>query len=177
MQEAVPVPGNGLAEGRHNLSTGRYDGSAAGLRGDQAGVLVDIEHPEHVIGGRENHPGTVRQNHCLEHIHHLGDVGHLEPAGMLVENIQVDGGHHRIPHGVLLEQVAGVGTGLHIVPGAPFVQDEGNLPLRIIRVHNGDVVGQDFLDGIGVCKEVVVLFRGEIRGRFLVVPVRDGVVV
>jgi hypothetical protein len=56
---------------------------------------------------------------------------------VLVEDVEVDGGHNRIAHGVLLVEEARVRARLDREPGAPFIHDQGNFLMRVVPVHDG----------------------------------------
>ena len=94
-----------------------------------------------MVGRSKNHPScSVGKNHCLKYIDHLGNVGHLDPVRVFVENVQAQGRHHSIPHGILLEQVSGIGPRLHLVPGTPFINQKINFTFRVKPVHHFNVL-------------------------------------
>ena len=53
---------------------------------------MDLVHAENVIGGCEHHPLFVGENHRLENVDGLGDVGHPHSIAVLVENIESEAG-------------------------------------------------------------------------------------
>ena len=73
--------------------------------------------------------------------------------------------------------MARVGAGLHVEPGAPFVQQQVDPALGVVGVHNDFVVAQHLFDLQGLGDDVVVFSVREVRGGTFVVPVRHGVVV
>ena len=111
-------------------------------------VLVHLVHLEHVVGrGAHQRAGLlVGQEHRLEHVDGLRDVRHDQPVREPVEHVQVQRGHHRVAHRVLLVQEAGVGARLDVPPGAPLVQDQPDPALRVVPVHHRDVPAQQRLD-------------------------------
>ena len=63
----------------------------------------------------------VGEDHRLQHVDDLGDVGHLHAVVVLVEDVEREAGEHGVAERVLLvEAVAGVAR-LDAIPGAPFV--------------------------------------------------------
>ena len=87
----------------------------------QGGVLEGLVHLEHVVRGREQHLFLVGEDHRLQHVDHLRDVGHAHAVGVAVEDIEVEPRDDGVAHGVLLEQEARVRAGLDVVPRAPFI--------------------------------------------------------
>ena len=53
-----------------------------------------------------------------------------------IEDIQVDTGQHCIPDGVLLIQESRIGSRLHLIPASPFIHDQIHLVLRVITIHD-----------------------------------------
>ena len=134
-------------------------------------------HPEYVIGGCQQHLVALREDHGLEHVDDLGDVGHFQAVGVLVEDVERHGRDDGVAHRILLEEMARGGAGLHVEPGAPFVQQQVDPALGVVGVHNDFVVSQHFFDLQGLGDDVVVFSVREVRGGTFVVPVRHGVVV
>ena len=144
------------------------------------GFLEAFVHVEDVVGGCEHHVSPVflvSQYHGLEHIDHLGDVGHAHAVCIFVEHVEHQGGHHSIAQAVLLVEVSGHGAWLLVPPGAPFVNHEANAFLGVGLVHNLAVLAYDVLDVEAFFQGQVVFFIAESRGLALVPPVLDGVVV
>jgi len=54
-----------------------------------SGALVHLIHVEHVIGGRKQHALALREDHSLQHVHRLSDVGHAYAIAVGMENVQV----------------------------------------------------------------------------------------
>ena len=81
-----------------------------------------------------------------------------------MENIEIEPGDDGVTHGVLLEEMAGVGLRLHIIPCSPFVKNKSDLFLGVESIHNRDVVTEDFvnLNRFGNC--LVVFGRSEVGG-------------
>ena len=53
--------------------------------------------------------------------------------------------HQRIAEGVLLVEKTGVGARLGVIPRAPFVHDQADPPLRVVPVHDGGVLRDEFI--------------------------------
>jgi len=60
----------------------------------------------------------------------------VHAIGVGVDDVQADGGQHRVLHRVLLIQEAGIGAGLHWVPGAPFVEGDADVLFRVVLGHD-----------------------------------------
>src|SRR5699024_2151768 len=137
-------------------------------------------HREHVVGGGE-HEGTgvrVGEDHRLQHVHRLGDVRHDQALGVAVEAVEVDARHERVPHRVLLVQEPGVGAGFDVPPGAPLVQHQPDLLLRVVAVHDRGVAGDQLLGAGGVGEGAVpLLVAGPSGGALLLPAAGEGVVV
>ena len=83
----------------------------------------------------------------MEAVDGLSEVGHLDLAGVAVEDVE---GHRRV-QGVpqrdrLAEDVVGAELGAAAVPVAPFVDDEPGAVRGIVPAHDGPVVVDDVLD-------------------------------
>ena len=138
---------------------------------------MDVEHTEDVVCGRQHHLAFAREDHRLQHVCKLGDIGHLQPVCILVEDVQAQCGHHGITHRVLLVQVTWVVSGFYIEPRSPFVQEQGDTLFRVIGIHHGDVAAKEILHLDRLAQHLVVFGRSEIDGRSLGVPVHHCVVV
>ena len=148
--------------------------------GQIGGFLEVAIHLEHMVGRREHHVARalgVGENHRLEYIHHLCDVGHLHPFGVLVEDVEREGGHHCVAHTVLLVEVSTYGARFLVPPSAPFVHHEGHAVLGVGLVHHGDVVFHQFVHLEAGEERVVVFAVGEAGGRPVFAPVAHGIVV
>lgn len=102
-----------------------------------------------MIGRSQNHvTGSlgVGENHRLEHVDHLSDVCHLDAVSMAMEDIEREGCHESIAHGVLLIEVALDGSWFLIPPGSPFIYEKTNLLLWVSLVHDGFVLLDDILN-------------------------------
>src|SRR5699024_10275297 len=87
-----------------------------------------------------------------------------------METVEMDRGHQGVTHGVLLVQEAGVGAGLDVPPGAPLVDDQSDLLMRVVVVHDGGVASHQLLGAGGAGQGQVPLLGGELGGAALVVP-------
>ena len=139
-------------------------------------ILVDLVHLEDVVGRGQDHLGAAREDHRLQDVHDLGDVGHLDPLRVFVEEVEVEGGDDRVAHRALLEEVARVGAGFDVKPGAPFVDEQADAALRVVAVHDLDVALQDGLEAEGLGEDVVVLGVGEVGRGALAVPFDDRII-
>ncbi len=74
-----------------------------------------------MVGGGEEHPGAVGEDHGLEDVDHLGDVSEADAFGVAMEGIEVNSGDKGVADGVLLIEESGVGPWFDGVPGTPFV--------------------------------------------------------
>ena len=124
-------------------------------------------HLEDVVRGRQHHPVVLRQNHGLEDINYLGDVGHLQAVGIFMKNVERKGSHEGIAQGVLLIEVAGNGTRLLVPPCAPFVQNQRNLLLGVVTVHDGTMLLDDIFHLATLAQRPVIVLVGKLRGRAL----------
>ena len=66
------------------------------IKRQQRGILVHLEHVEHVIGRREQHLLAFSQDQCLQHVNRLRDVRHTHAIAMVVEDVQRYGRNQRI---------------------------------------------------------------------------------
>src|SRR5699024_6009481 len=79
---------------------------------------------------------------------------------------------------VLLVQEPGVGAGFDVPPGAPLVQHQPDLLLRVVAVHDRGVAGDQLLGAGGVGEGAVPLLVAEPSGGALLLPAAgEGVVV
>ena len=128
--------------------------------------------------GREHHLRTVGEHHGLQDIDRLRDVGHLDAVGVLIEDIERHSRDHRIAHGVLLVEEAGVSAGLDVIPGTPLVHDQADALFRVVAVHDRAVTAHQIVDKERLLQRLAVFFLGKIRRAALVLPVaRHGVIV
>ena len=131
-----------------------------------------------VVGGGLDHLGTFGEDHALQHVDDLGDVGHNHPVAVLVEDIQMESRYHGVPHGVLLIQEAGVGAGLHAKPGAPFVHNQAYSVFGIVLVHDSQVAVDQLFHPLGLHQSDVVHRTVEVQSTSLDFPTQGvGVVV
>ena len=117
----------------------------AGIEGDrhERRVLERHVHLEDVVRGRQDHLLLVGENHRLQHVDHLGDVGHPHAVGVAREDVEVERREDRVAQAVLLHEESRVAAGQRRVPCAPFIDHQGELLLRIVLVHDGRVLGDD----------------------------------
>ena len=142
--------------------------------------METLVHLEHMIGRSEHHVATaflVGENHRLEHVHHLGYVGHAHAVGVLVEDVEHERGHHGIAHAVLLVEVAGYGAGLLVPPCAPFVNHQRDLLLWVGLVHDGAMLAHHIVHVEALVECEIVLLGSEDGGLAFVIPVLHRVVV
>ncbi|SCI07311.1 Uncharacterised protein [uncultured Ruminococcus sp.] len=140
MQNAVAIHRGGLAQ-QGDPAAGRAGFPCFQPAADQCGFLVNTEQVEDVVGWGKHHFGPLGQNHGLQHVDHLGDVCHFDAAAVLVEDIERCGGGNGIPHGILLVEKPGVSSRLHIVPGAPLVNEQRDVVRGVVSVHDLQVAG------------------------------------
>ena len=96
-----------------------------------------------MVRGRQDHLLLVGDDHRLQHVDHLGDVGHADAIGVAREDVQVERREHGVAQAVLLHQEARVAARQRSVPAAPFIDDQRDLLLGIVLVHDGGVLGDD----------------------------------
>ena len=178
MDTSVLVFGGGGAYHRHFAVIAYFGFVADQVHRQESGILVHVVHLEYIVGRREQHFRAVCQDHGLEHVDDLGDVGHFDAVGIFVEHVQGKGCHESIAHGVLLVQVAVDRSRLFVPPSAPFVHHQADLLLRVVFVHDLDMFFDDifYFEAFAHCPVIVVLV--EIRGRsFAAAPPRYRVIV
>ena len=138
------------------------------------GTLVALVHFKYMIGRGQHHLAAFGQDHGLQHVDHLGNVGHADGITVVVEDIQVDGRHQRIAHGVLLVKEAGVRVRFHIVPGAPFIHGQAHFAVALILLDNAGVVLHQLFHLQGLVQGGIVFLIGKVCGRALVLPILMG---
>ena len=89
---------------------------------------------------------------------------------MTVEDVERDGGHQSVAHGVLLIEEAGVRAGFHVVPGAPLVDDQTDAAFRIVAAHDSEMVFNQFIHPQCVAQRRPVFGLLKTGGRAFVVP-------
>ena len=140
-------------------------------------VLMHVVHLEYIIGRRQHHLIVLCQNHALQHIGYLRDIGHLDTVGVLVEHVQRKGCHESIAHGVLLIQVPTDGTGFFIPPSPPLVHHQSHALFRVILVHDGRMFLDAVLDIKALAHRPIIIFRSEVRSRtFATRPSGHGII-
>ena len=132
---------------RHGVDARQRDGAVrVGARVEghrhERRVLERHVHPEHVVGRRQDHLLLVGEDHRLQDVHHLRDVGHAHAVGMAREDVDVERGDQRVAHAVLLGEEARRAARQRRVPRAPLVDDERDLLLGVVLVHDRRV-GRD----------------------------------
>ena len=136
-------------------------------------MLVQVKH---IVGRGQDHLSLLGEDDGLQHVDRLGDVGHVHPIAVLVEDIQRNGGDHRVAHGVLLVEEAGIRAGLHLKPGAPLVHDQADALVGVVLVHDRGVVRYQLVHPGGDRQGFNVIVLREFRGPVLVLPAaRNGV--
>lgn len=125
---------------------------------------MDFVHFEDVIGGGEDDLFLVGEDHGLEDIDGLGDVGHGDAIGVGVEDMEVEGGDEGIAEGVLLVEEAGIGAGFDVVPGSPFIDDHADTFAGVVLVHDGAVAGDEFIHEEGTAQGVMPFGFCEVGG-------------
>ncbi len=98
-------------------------------------LLVNPEHPEHMISWSKHHFLLLCQDNRLKHVHHLGKVSHLNPFSMFIEDIKMYCCRKGVPQCVLLVQESWIRARLNIVPVTPFVDYQSFRLSRIVAVH------------------------------------------
>jgi len=97
---------------------------------------------EDVPGRREHQVAAECQDHRLQHVHHLGDVGHAHALGVGDEGVEREAGEDGVADGLLLVEFVRTAAGFDGVPGAPFVDDQGDAPLGVVMVHLRGVLAE-----------------------------------
>jgi len=95
---------------------------------------------------------------------------------MPVEDMQRHAGHQRVAQGVLLVEEGGVSARLGRVPGAPLVDDQADVPARIVVIHDGDVLFDAVLNRQGLLQDDEPLFFAEVGRGEVHLPHKDVVV-
>ncbi len=137
----------------------------------QLAVLMVLIHIKCMPGGSLHHLLALGKDHCLKYVHHLGDICHLHPVTVLVEQVQIDACHQCVPHGILLIQEAGIGAGLHIIPGAPLIHDHADLLFRIILIHNGAMSLDQLIHLQGRLQSAVPVLLIKVQSQSLLIPI------
>ena len=97
---------------------------------------------------------------------------------MLVEDVEVDACDERVADRVLLIKEARIGAFLNVIPCAPLVNHEADPAVRIISVHDGGMLLDEFFHCESFRERHIPLFVVEFSGRTLVIPVvRECVIV
>ena len=171
-------PAGGVARGggadRGNLPGAEGVVGRREVQRERRGALVDLEHLEGVVRRREQHLFLVGEDHRLEHVHHLRDVGHRHAVGVGVKDVEVKRGQERVAQRVLLVEETGVGAGLDVGPDAPLVDDEADLLLGVVLVHDRRVFRDQLLHLERVAQRGEILVLGETGAGALFLPVARG---
>ena len=112
---------------------------AAYFNGKVGSVLMHLVHLENVISGSQHHLFPFGQDHRLQYVDNLGYVRHFQAVGVFVEDVERQGSHKGVTHGVLLVEVASDRTGFFVPPCSPFIEHERHVLVFVIFVHNGAV--------------------------------------
>ncbi len=86
-----------------------------------------------------------REDHGLQYIDNLCDVGHFHRSVYLWKTCRGKSGHESVAHRVLLEQMAGDRTGFHIPPSAHSSTMRAIFFLRVVFIHDSDMLFNDIL--------------------------------
>src|SRR5207245_1132829 len=104
----------------------------------------------------------------MDRVDELGHVGHRDFVGVAVERIQI----HSRNQGVT--QSAGIRPKISfrhvfvaLVPSAPFINNELDLPASINLSHYGPVIVDERLHAIGFAQQLIPLVRREFGRDFL----------
>lgn len=133
-------------------------GSDIALQG--VGSLMGGVHFEYMVGWGCNHPRAFSENHALQDVYCLCDVGHADFVAVLVEDVQCQGGDEGIADGILLPEEFSVGSGHGLMPCTPFADAEFDAVSRVILCHDLPVFVDKFLDVHALCEQAVELVGG-----------------
>ena len=162
--DSVPV-------NRHRFLDGRFAFPVfLQITFDQFRSLMMLIHMKYMISRRQKHPSSFRQYHSLQNINNLGNTGHLYPVAMPVKNIQCHTGNKCIPHRILLIEETRIGTGLHIMPAPPLIDDHADLPVGIILIHDRSMSPDQFLHSQRTLQGILPFLFAEIRCASLMFP-------
>ena len=134
-------------------------------------VLMAAEHLEYIVCRCLDHLIAFSKDNCLKNVYELGDVGHLYTLAVLVEDIEVDACDERVADRVLLIKEARIGAFLNVIPCAPLVNHEADPAVRVISVHDGGMLLDEFFHGECFRERHIPLFVIELSGRTLVIPI------
>jgi len=117
-------------------------------------------HFEDVVGRGEDHLFAFGEDHGLEDVYGLCDVGHADFVAVIVEYVQCQCGDEGIPDGILLVEELSLGVGHGMVPCTPFANAEFDAVSRVVLFHNLPVLVHYFFDMQTLGKEAVKLVGG-----------------
>ena len=120
------------------------------LEAQRCGPLKGPVHGEDVVARRDQHAVLAGEDHGLEDVDELRDVGHPHAIAVGVQDVQADCRGEGVAQGVLLAERGRFLAGFRVVPRAPFIQDECHAPFGIRAVHDRTV-------GSGGCRPVEAL--------------------
>ena len=66
----------------------------------------------------------------------------MNTSGVFVEQVQVYRGYYSIPKGILLIQKTGLPSFFCVIPRTPFIHIKAQLTVRIILIHDVDIIFQ-----------------------------------
>ena len=124
-----------------------------------------------MVGRRQHHFAALGQDHRLQDIDHLRNVGHADGVAVVIEDVQVDGCHQRIAHRVLLIEEARICARLHIVPGAPLVHSQTDFAPACKLADDAAVVFHQLLHAQRLVQGGIVFALGELCRGALVLPI------
>ena len=96
---------------------------------------MHFKHPENMVCRCKYHLIIFCQDHSLQNIYRLCQVCHLNPVGMMVEDIKMYRCRNGIPETVLLVQESRICSRFHFEPVAPFINHNSFCITWIISVH------------------------------------------
>ena len=137
-----------------------------------------VIHLEHIVSRSQHHLVFFGQNHRLQYIYHLSNVGHFNSVGIFMEDIQTQRSHEGIAQGILLVKMTADSTRFFIPPGSPFVYHQANLLFRVIFVHNGNVTLEHIFNFAAFSHRPIIIFVVELRSRtFASTPSKHSIIV
>ena len=139
LQSAVCVDGSRLAQVRYLVLIFESDLLGLDMAVYQSRLLVILEHLEYIVGRGLDHLRAVGQDDRLQYIDKLCDIRHLHAVRMLVEDVEVDTCYECVTHRILLIQKSRICARLYRKPGAPLIDNQAYLLLRIILIHDRTV--------------------------------------
>ena len=148
------------------------------FKGKIGSVLMYLVHLENVVGRSQYHLFSFSQDHRLQNVDNLGYVCHFQTVGVFVEDVERQGSHKGVTHGILLVEVPSDCTGLFVPPCSPFIQHQCYVLVFVIFVHNGAVFADYIFYFTAFTHGPVIVILVELGCRaFTAGPSANGVVV